>query len=239
MAVINGKIPASSLTKLSTPGGLLKAAAASFERLNKEATMTVGTTNALQAYRSLVQQRILFFENYDRTYRAGRTVANGGKKLYQGVWYYRKDGKAVAAVPGTSNHGLGVAVDWQGLDGYGTKDFIAFARLANKHGWNNTEGRKTGEYWHWVYVEANDRVLAQIKAAAAAKAAARLKMKKIQGYLGVPQTGDPDTRTLSAFNKCPNGLTMKRIQRVLGVDDDGIKGPLTKAAWAKLCKAAK
>lgn len=243
MGVVNGKIPASSLTKLSTPGALLKGPAASFERLNKEATMTVGTTNALQAYRSLAQQKATFLGSYDTKYRAGRTVANGGKKVYQGKTYYRKDGKAVAAVPGTSNHGVGVAVDWQGLDGFGTKDYLAFAKLAAKHGWNNTEGKKIKEYWHWVYVEKNDKVLAALKAAAAKKAAARARLVKIQGILGVKKTGLPDAATLAAWKKLPNGKPkvskMAKCQQALNVADDGVRGPITNAAFTKTCKEAK
>lgn len=239
----NGKIPAAKLKKLGTPGVLLAAAQASFDRLNKEAKVTPGTTNAAQAYRSLDQQRATFLANYDRTYRKGMTVANGGKRVYQGHTYYRKPGKPTTATPGTSNHGVGNTVDWQGLKGYGTKEFKEFEKLAKKHGWNNTEGKKINEYWHWTYVEKNDTVLAAAKKKAAEKAAARAKMKQIQGLLGVPKTGLPDAKTLAAWNKCPNGKpktsTMAKCQQVLAVKDDGKKGTITKAAFTKLSKAAK
>jgi len=241
--LVNGRIPSTSLVRLSTPGRLTKAAAASYERLNKEAGMTHGTSLALQAYRSLADQEKVFFTHYDRHYRSGRTIANGGKKYYEGAWWYRKEGHPVAAVPGTSNHGLGIAVDWDGLDGYGSVDFNTFARLAKKHGWSNTEGAKIREYWHWVYNRNNDTVLAALIAAAARKAAARLSLKKIQGYLGVPKTGLPDVATLAAWSKCPSGKpvvsTMAKIQVVLHVDNDGIKGKITKAAFSKLCATAK
>jgi len=240
---VNGKIPSSSLKKLSTPGSLLKEPAASFERLNKEAKMTVGTTAAIQAYRTYAQQRSTFLDYYDRTYRPGRTVANGGKKWFEGHWYYRKDGRPVAALPGTSNHGLGNTVDWQGFSGYSDPDYIAFMKLAKKHGWDNVEGRKIKEWWHLTYHKENDKVLQAIVAAAAKKAAARARLKKIQGILGVPKTGLPDAATLAAWKKLPNGRPktskMAQCQRALNVDDDGYRGAITRAAFTKTCKEAK
>lgn len=155
----NGKLPASTLTKLSTPGYLLTPHAAGFERLLK-ATGTTGTEAPAEAYRSYAEQERVFRENYTTNKSGaadGVTVANGGIKYWDGKTWYRKPGKAVAAVPGTSNHGWGNTVDFQNLGGYSSPKFKAFAPIAREHGWNNEEGAKIGEYWHWVRVDANDQ----------------------------------------------------------------------------------
>lgn len=155
----NGALPASSLVALSTPGRLLAPAAASFERLRKDAK-TTGTEHVDEAYRDLAAQERLFTTNYttDKSQAAsGVTVANGGIKVWDGKTWYRKPGKATAAKPGTSNHGWGVAVDWQNLGGYDSSTWKAFASIATKHGWSNVEGKSINEPWHWVYDEAKDQ----------------------------------------------------------------------------------
>ena len=92
----------------------------------------------------------------------GRT-ADGS--LYRGSWWTRKDGTAAAAVPGTSNHGAGRAVDVKtrresGDPGYATAVIFAgwndedrkrFLRIAAKHGWYDTEGRQVDEHWHLTW----------------------------------------------------------------------------------------
>lgn len=157
--VANGKLPADSLVALSTPGRLLEGPAASFERLLK-ATGTKGTTKPSHAYRSYAEQ-VAVFTLYYSTDKSladpNATVGNGGIKRWDGKTWYRKKGKPTAAIPGTSNHGLGKAVDFQGLVGYGSPIWKAFAKEAVEHGWDNAEGEKIGEYWHWVYIEANDK----------------------------------------------------------------------------------
>jgi hypothetical protein len=52
-----------------------------------------------------------------------------------------------AAVPGTSNHGWGIAVD--------VKTRVAAAWILNhghRFGWSWDEGRRVGEWWHFRYV---------------------------------------------------------------------------------------
>lgn len=53
-----------------------------------------------------------------------------------------------AAVPGYSNHQGGVAIDIDGVGGYGTRTFNWLAAHAGHFGFRNTV---SGEYWHWSY----------------------------------------------------------------------------------------
>lgn len=57
---------------------------------------------------------------------------------------------AVVAVPGTSIHGNGLAIDvGSGIDdSFTSPEHIAFEAIAKRHGWTNT-GRNFGEPWHF------------------------------------------------------------------------------------------
>ncbi|HEV2782933.1 MAG TPA: D-alanyl-D-alanine carboxypeptidase family protein, partial [Actinophytocola sp.] len=64
---------------------------------------------------------------------------------------------ALAAIPGTSNHGWGLAVDLcGGAQSYGTPEYAWLARFAPTFGWSNPPwalpGRGREEPWHWEYV---------------------------------------------------------------------------------------
>lgn len=147
----NGQLPSSSLVKLSVPGSMLADAAASFERMKRQLPWLT-TTSAADAYRSLAQQKTVFLARY----RKGAKSPWGDYRKYLGATYGRFTG-ASAAVPGTSNHGLGRTADFSGLGGFNGARYKALAAIAGGHGWSNTEGRQVGEAWHWTYNPANDR----------------------------------------------------------------------------------
>ena len=108
VCVPNGKVPAYLLEQIGLAGRLTAAAARAWRALwlmGQEAgwslTYTYGGT-----YRSFDQQVTLFYQRWSPAPIAGRpTVAYNG-----GLWWL-KPHVARAAVPGTSNHGTGVAVD--------------------------------------------------------------------------------------------------------------------------------
>ncbi len=143
---------------LSTPGVLIPRAAASFERARKALSnigIKTGTTHAVQATRTYDQQVVLFLARYQKKY----TEYAPGKvdmRVWNGTRYYRKPGTYAAAVPGTSNHGNGDTVDWQGLGSYSSSSWKRAAAILKDHGWNNNEGRQVGESWHWTYVLSDD-----------------------------------------------------------------------------------
>lgn len=78
---------------------------------------------------------------------------------------------AAAAVPGTSNHGGGVAVDVKTsrstgdakyptavvFTSFGDTDRLAFLRVAQEFGWDDAEGRMVGELWHLTYYPGLDQ----------------------------------------------------------------------------------
>jgi cell wall-associated NlpC family hydrolase/LAS superfamily LD-carboxypeptidase LdcB len=63
---------------------------------------------------------------------------------------------ALAAVPGTSNHGWGLAVDLcGGIDAYGTPQYLWMVANAGRFGWLHPswadQGNGREEPWHWEY----------------------------------------------------------------------------------------
>lgn len=118
------------------------------------------------------------YGRYARGNRAGQrgfTTDVRGREadgsLYRGSWWTRKAGTAAAAVPGTSNHGSGRAVDvktsrsagdpaypvavvWNSWNDADRREFL---RVAAKHGWADDEGRQVNEVWHLTYYPERDR----------------------------------------------------------------------------------
>lgn len=63
----------------------------------------------------------------------------------------------LAATPGTSNHGLGLAVDLGGgINSFGTPQHNWMIENASKYGWVNPSWAQQGgskpEPWHWEFV---------------------------------------------------------------------------------------
>ena len=126
----NGNIPSSQLA--SIPGGRLqKGAAASWLRMRSQIGKKTGVwicpTSSRTAYRTYGEQQ--YFWNL---YRSGRG--------------------ALAARPGTSNHGFGVAVD---------VPTTTMAQLINRHGaefgWQKRWSDAPSEWWHFKYAPSYDR----------------------------------------------------------------------------------
>lgn len=152
MAYANGLIPLSAMSQLSTGGYLLANAAAAFETWRVQAR-TAGfdmrPTSNSDAFRSLAVQEAIFFARYSRTDYGRRT--NGAVKTYRGVVYYLKPGFAVAATPGSSNHGKGLAVDIRNAGPFGGAYHNWMSRTGPALGFTNVEGRSINEPWHWVH----------------------------------------------------------------------------------------
>lgn len=146
---------------LSTPGKLLSNARDGYERARLQVWLEtgrdIGTTYANHAYRSYQDQVDLLKRNYDNTWRPNCTVANGGLRIWDGKNWYRKPGYPTAAKPGTSNHGDGDTVDFQNMPEYGTGLFNKIADILERNGFNNEEGARIKERWHWTYVRSNDK----------------------------------------------------------------------------------
>lgn len=130
----NGEIPLTALQKLSwTDHYLHPSAACGFETLNEKYKAEFGTNIRISgprsAYRTLQQQ-------YDM----------------------KKELGSLAADPGTSNHGWGLAADLSdGIGSFGTAQHKWMQTNAPANGWVNPpwaqQGGRKEEPWHWEYAK--------------------------------------------------------------------------------------
>ena len=145
MATANGKIPTSRLSRLPdawnrnrrTEHLRADAYAALSRALAFAAADGVSSYSIYDAYRPYEEQRSIFLARYYK-------VRSGAQKYWNGSGWRLRSGQAVAAVPGTSNHGLGLSVDIHST---------AIQR------WLRANGRRFGliaevrsEAWHWSYL---------------------------------------------------------------------------------------
>jgi len=155
----------------SNPGYyLLKDAAYAWDRACAAFGKIVLITGAWRSYET--QERI-FLERYDRGNLAGRRGYTNDVRWWPSAnsYWTRKAGTAAAAVPGTSNHGGGLAVDVKTsrqkgdppyeqaviFAGWNDADRTRFLRVAAEHGWDDDEGRSVGEVWHLTYYPERDQ----------------------------------------------------------------------------------
>jgi hypothetical protein len=126
----NGQIPSSVLCDLGwAPNQLLRCdAAAELENLNDAFRKAFGRNlDVTDGYRSYAEQLSV-------------AATKGG----------------LAAVPGTSNHGWGQAVDLSGgIESFGTAEHAWMVANAGKYGWKHPAWAQAGgskpEAWHWEY----------------------------------------------------------------------------------------
>lgn len=155
----NGQLPGDVLRTLRgyPKGGLHKLAATAFNAMQMDAYfagLDLKPTSPADCYRTLEQQT--------RTFLARYTTTNNGAKVtrnWQGRTYYLLPGKAPSATPGTSNHGLGLAVDinltdkrifpWLLGDGFMTSNALRYG-----FSWEGSGDPKNPNHedWHLRYV---------------------------------------------------------------------------------------
>jgi peptidoglycan hydrolase-like protein with peptidoglycan-binding domain len=143
----NGTIPQDKMIKVAPIGSgyLVPEAAAAWRNLQNAAAVRGFTLTMTGAYRTFQGQKDLFLQRY--------TTTNTGRKskVWNNRTYWLKPGMAMAAVPGTSNHGWGCAVD-AALGGYGNaaksvgEPFLSWAvNNARRLGWS---WEVQSEPWH-------------------------------------------------------------------------------------------
>lgn len=153
----NGALPATVLVPVPGNPGLylLPAAAAAWGRLASAVLARYGWRPTLtDAYRSYDAQVRVFLERY--RFQLVGSGPFGDVRWWQGKRYVRFTGPS-AAVPGTSNHGLGETVDVRDMTSFTSTTFRDFMSVAAEHGWSNAEGRSVGEPWHQHWFAAADR----------------------------------------------------------------------------------
>lgn len=110
----NGKLPASLLVQPGFPGRPLarmhtlaaEAWSVMARDVKNQFQEVLSVTSTPDAYRTYAQQQTTFLARYTTTRLPGRPT-----KIWNGVTYWQKPGTAMAATPGTSNHGWGLAAD--------------------------------------------------------------------------------------------------------------------------------
>ena len=230
-AFANGQIPLDKLLKVAPLGSgyLIPEAAARWRSLQNAAQAAGFNLTMTGAYRSYDEQVSLFETRYTTTGTGEST------KTWNGQKYWLKRDMSMAAVPGTSNHGWGAAVD-AALGGYGTaarsvgedggfmKWIVAHAA---DHGWS---WEVQSEPWHLRMVA----IPAQVGAGYQVPAPT-LELGARSGQVGALQNlcnefgwgdcgradGDFGPRTQSA---------VVAMQSMIGVTADGEYGPRTAAA---------
>lgn len=140
----------------TAPGHRLRAdAAAAFDAANARRRWVLTDSE-----RPLATQIRIFLERYMPARTGGGYY--GDIRWWNGVRYVRRKGFAAAAIPGTSKHGTGLAIDVTGLGHVGSATWEAFRRDVEPHGWRHPAwAKKTAFYepWHWEYHPALDTQL--------------------------------------------------------------------------------
>jgi zinc D-Ala-D-Ala carboxypeptidase len=131
----NGLIPTTLLCPLQQKGHQLRAdAAIAFVSLNEAYKRRFGKNMCVtDAYRSLSEQQSV---------------------------YYRRPG--FAAVPGRSNHGLGLAVDLcGGVERFRSAEFNWLEKNGKRYGWIHPDWAYSSPFepWHWEYDPQSDSLL--------------------------------------------------------------------------------
>lgn len=165
----NGQLKASELAPI-TGGGLLRSDAAASWNLMVEAAAKDGITLRHNgAYRPETIQVSLFKTNYTPIANGSNDVrlwdsnGNGSKERW-----YRRPNKPSTAIPGTSNHGWGTAIDVaNAFYAYGaapSKIVSWLNRNAKKFGWVRPSWaftQRDWEPWHWEYDPSKDTTKAK------------------------------------------------------------------------------
>lgn len=153
----NGKLSASLLVRCGIQKfTMVEPAARSMKALVSAASQESIQVRSTGTYRSYEQQVALFLARYSKTRIVGRPT-----KKWNGVTYWQRPKTAMAAVPGTSNHGLGLAIDFaEERDGKPPVEPVSdrFVRWLVKNA--KTYGFSAelqSEPWHWRYV-AGDKI---------------------------------------------------------------------------------
>lgn len=156
----NGQIPASALTSISwnTAHKLRPDAAQAFEQLNvqfkAQFNKNIGITDS---YRPYSVQQSIFLQRYTTSQLTGRPSV-----VWNGTRWWLKVGQPVTAVPGTSNHGWGLAVDLStNINSFGTAEHNWMRNNAPAFGWVLPAWARQGvsaEPWHWEFNGAGSTV---------------------------------------------------------------------------------
>lgn len=148
--VENGKLDPALLKKVDCGGVMYTAAADDFNKMFKAAKADGVTLKTVGHYRTYVQQVNLFKSRYaERDFGRKPQVT---RKWKTKLWFL-KPGMSPAGVPGTSNHGLGLAID---LDVTNKKTFgwlCEHGPTYNFYLQGSDPKSPEFEAWHWQWTK--------------------------------------------------------------------------------------
>jgi|1186.fasta_scaffold331737_2 hypothetical protein len=203
----NGRLPGSVLAPIAG-GRLRRDAAHAFNAMNAESIrrfgVTLRPTGPVSSYRPISAQ--VYFWNL---YRSGRGN--------------------LAAYPGTSNHGWGLAVD------FATPQMRAIVdRIGARYGWQKRWSDAPGEWWHIRWREGHYAAAQSgpptLRRGVRAKSVTTLKrLLHRKGYRQFSRKGSSNVKDRFFGAHCQ--AAVKRFQRRHHLHADGIVGPAT---WAAL-----
>ena len=156
----NGLLPKELVRPIKPTGQLHHIAARAWHALRSAAWKDGILLSLSQGYRTYAQQEALFKERYTTNVLPGRPTKN-----WQGKTWYQLPRTAMAAVPGTSNHGWALALDLA-IDADGDEAFEWPVKSIDKKAvdWLLKNAKQYGwawelqsEPWHLVYI-AGDKV---------------------------------------------------------------------------------
>ena len=159
-----GELSPALLRDIENRGKLHHCAADAYEAMDAAANaegIDLAPTSWADTYRSLETQEYGFFQRYTDKPRPRQMKQK--PRIYKGKAWYLKKGMAPMAVPGTSNHNLGIAIDIK--DASGPRLAWLLANEA-KFGFSH---ELDSEPWHIRYV-AGDAVPEAVQAWKASKA---------------------------------------------------------------------
>ena len=142
-----GELPAKLLRGIEGKGKLHHCAADAYEAMDAAANgagIDLSPTSQADTYRSLETQEYGFYQRYTDTPKPA--LMKQKPRIYKGKAWYLKKGVAPMAVPGTSNHNLGIAIDIKDATG----NRLAWL-LANEHLYGFSH-ELDSEPWHIRYV---------------------------------------------------------------------------------------
>lgn len=146
--VENGKLPKGMLSKIAAKGEMWRWAALCFNLMYKDAKKAGIKLKNIGDYRTFERQLEMFNDRYDLVDRGRKPKIT---RKYQGKTWYLKPGKSPSGTPGTSNHGLGLAIDLDVKDG---KTLAWLCENAPRYGFFlQTDDASSPEFeaWHWQY----------------------------------------------------------------------------------------
>jgi hypothetical protein len=210
--VQNGRLPETALEPCGVNSYKMHPNAARAMRALVAAAKAAGfDVKATGTYRSLESQERLFRERYVAAEIKGRPT-----KKWNGVTYWQRPNTAMAATPGTSNHGLGLAIDFaEERDGKPGVESVSAAFVAwliehaDEYGYS---AEAQSEPWHWRYV-AGDSIPAKV-----------IEHEAKPGTPAQPAPQTPARPTLRRGDKGPQVLELQRLLTARGFSTRGIDG---------------